>query len=77
MEKLIKAIDELPWIVKLLLCIPALDIVWAVYRLCKSLTANNTLGIVLAILCIFPGAAFVWLVDIICVLVNGKIWWLD
>ncbi len=77
MEKLIKAIDELPWIVKLLLCIPALDIVWAVYRLCRSLTANNTLGIVLAILCIIPGAAFVWLVDLICVLVNGKIWWLD
>lgn len=75
MKDLIKAIDNLPWIVKLILCIPMLDIVWAIYRLAKSITANNLLGIVIAILCIVPGAAFVWVVDLVCVVLNKKVWW--
>lgn len=77
MKNLIKAMDDLPWIVKLILCIPCLDIIWSIYRLCKSLVANNVLGIVLAILTIIPGAAIVWIIDIICVLLNKKVWWLD
>lgn len=75
MKDLIKALDNLPWIVKLILCIPALDIVWAVYRIMKSIDASNILGIVLGVLCIFPGAAFIWLVDLVCVILNKKVWW--
>ena len=30
-----------------------------------------------AVLTIVPGAAFVWAIDLICVLLNGKIWWID
>ena len=30
---LIAWMDDLPWLVKLLFCIPVLDIVWAVYRI--------------------------------------------
>ena len=77
MKNLIKAIDDLPWLVKLILCIPALDIVWSVYRICRSLVKENLLGVVLGVLTIIPGAAFIWLIDILCVLVNKKVWWLD
>ncbi len=77
MKELIKAIDNLPWIVKLILCIPVLDIVWNIYRLLKSLDKNNTVGIVLAVVLLIVGAPFVWLIDLICVILKGNIWWID
>ena len=75
MKDLIKAMDNLPWIVKLILCIPVLQIVWGIYRVIRSLEAKNVLGIILSILLIFPGASFVWIVDLICVILNKKVWW--
>ena len=75
MKDLIKAIDNLPWLVKLILCIPALDIFWAVYRVLKSVDAKNVLGIVLSIILIFVGIPFLWLIDLICVIVSKKVWW--
>ena len=66
--------DNLPWIVKLILCIPALDIVWTVYRLLKSLVAGNVVAIVLSIVLFFC-APFVWLIDFICVIVKKNVWW--
>ena len=77
MKSLIKAMDELPFILKLILCIPALDIVWSVYKICRSLDKKNVLGIILGVLTIFPGAVFIWVIDLITVLVNKKVWWLD
>lgn len=77
MKDLIKSFDKLPYIVKLILCIPALDIVWSVYKLCRSLTKNNILGIILGILTIVPGAAFMWLVDLVSLLLFKKVLWID
>lgn len=77
MKQLIKAMDELPFILKLVLCIPALDIVWSVYKICRSLDKKNVLGIVLGVLTIIPGAAVIWLIDLITVIVNKKVWWID
>ena len=75
MKDLIKAMDNLSWVVKLILCIPVLDIVWNVYRLLRSIDASNVLGIVLSLVLIIIGAPIVWLIDLICVIVNKKIWW--
>lgn len=77
MKSLIKAMDELPYWLKVVLCLPFADIVWSVYKICRSLDKKNVLGIVLGVLTIFPGAAFIWVIDIITVLVNKKVWWLD
>ena len=74
MKDLIKAMDNLPWLVKLILCIPALDIVWTVYRLLRSLDAKNTLGIDISII-LFVCAPFVWLIDLICVILKKQVWW--
>ena len=76
MKDFIKAMDNLPWILKVILCIPALEIVWGVYRVCRSLVKKNTLALIIAILLIVPGAAFMWVIDIICVILTGKIWWI-
>ena len=57
--------DDLPWIVKIIFCIPMLDIVWAVYRIVKGVTEGNVLLIVLGILWIIPGGAICWVVDLV------------
>lgn len=66
MNKFVKAMDNLPWIVKILLCIPALDIIWAVYRIVKGASTKNTLTLIFGILWIVPGAVFCWLIDLVC-----------
>ena len=72
MKDLVKAFDKLPWIVKLILSLPVLDIVWAVYRICKGLATKNTLMLIVGILWIIPGAPLLWLVDFISVIVAKK-----
>lgn len=71
----IKWVDNLPKIGKLILCIPMLNIVFSVYKLCRSIDKNDTLWIVLGVLAIFPGAMFMWLVDLISLLVYEKVLW--
>ena len=77
MKSCIKAIDDLPTLVKLILALPGLDIVWVIYRLLRSLVKNNILGVIVAVVAIVVGLPWLWLVDIICILLNGKVWWVD
>jgi hypothetical protein len=77
MKDILKAINGLPLIVKLILALPALDIVWAVVRVIRSLNANNLVGVVLAIILIIVGIPFFWVIDLICILLKGNIWWID
>ena len=77
MKSLIKSFDTLPLIVKIIFALPLLDILWVVYRLIRSIVHNNVLGIVLAVLLIVIGLPFLWLVDIITLIVSGKVIWID
>ena len=72
MKNFVKAMDNLPWIVKLILCLPALDIVWAVYRIVKGVATKNVLILVFGILWIVPGCVFGWLIDLVCTIVAQK-----
>jgi len=75
MKELIKAIDELPLLIKVILAIPALDIVWGIYRICRSLDKNNVTGLVISIILLF--VPFMWLIDIILILMKGTVWSMD
>ena len=66
------AMDGLPWIVKLILCIPVLDIIWAFYRIVKGLSTKSMLMVVVGILWIIPGSVICWLIDLISTLIYGK-----
>lgn len=68
-----KAFDNLPFILKLIFCIPALDIIWAVYRIIKGLTEGKILTLIIGILWIVPGAAFLWIIDLITMLFTHKL----
>ena len=77
MKDFISAMDNLPMWAKILLAIPMLDVVWVVYRLCKSIESKNTLNILLAVILIVIGIPFLWLVDIISLILTDKVLWLE
>ncbi|MCH5179688.1 MAG: hypothetical protein J1F32_00530 [Erysipelotrichales bacterium] len=77
MKKLIKWFDEAPLLIKIVFALPALDIVWVVYRIFRSYLKNNMLGVVLGVILVIVGIPWLWLVDIITLLLNGKVIWFN
>lgn len=72
MKELIKAIDNLPLLFKVILAIPALDIVWGIYRICCALDENDTTALIVAIVLLF--IPIMWLIDIVMILMKGNVW---
>ena len=75
MKDLVKTLEGLPWIVRVIL-----TCVWGIYsnllRLFKSLAAGNLVGIILSIVLLCTGGFFIlWIIDLICVLIGKDIWW--
>lgn len=70
MKDLLKAIDDLPWIVKIILCIPALDIVWSIYRIIKGIEEKNTVTLIIGIIWIIGAVSIGWLIDLITTIVS-------
>lgn len=77
MKQFVKMMEELPLIIKLVLCIPAVAVVWWVYRIAKSLDKENTAGVVIGIVLLIVGIPFMWLVDLICIALKGNVFWID
>ena len=77
MKSFIKAMNDLPKIVKIILALPGIDLIWNIYRTCKSLQKGNLLGVILGVLLIVVGWSFMWVVDIITIILNDKVLWLD
>ena len=73
MQDLIKKVNELPLIVKLLLCIPAVEIFYGICRILNQATKQpiDVVWLLIAILTVIPGAFFMWVVDLVCVLMYG------
>lgn len=72
MKDLIAQIEAFPLIVKIILAIPALDIVWGIYRIVKAVDANNTTGIIISIVLLF--VPFMWIIDILMIILKGNVW---
>ncbi len=77
MQQFVSAMDKLPKLVKVILAIPFLDIIWVIYRLCRSIAKNSIVGIVLAVVLIIIGIPFLWLIDMITLAVTDKVLWID
>jgi hypothetical protein len=74
MKGLIKSMDNLPWIVKLILALPILDgLVWGIYRLIKGIVKKNILQIIGGFIWIFVGAAILWILDIVTIILFKKV----
>lgn len=57
--------DELPLVLKIILAIPMLDIVWAIYRIIKGVAYKNVVTLIAGILWIIPGSVVCWILDIV------------
>ena len=74
MNDYVKAIDKLPFILKLILALPVLDgIIYGIYRIAKGLQNNDMLMVIIGIIWIFAGATILWVIDFISVLMYGKV----
>ncbi len=77
MNAFVKWMDNLGLVWKIILALPVLDIVWVIYRLMRSIDKGSVLGIVLAIILIVIGLPFLWLIDMITILLTRHVIWLD
>lgn len=73
MKELIKQIDNLSILIKIILAIPALDIIWGIYRIVHALDDNNTMALVISIILLL--IPFMWIIDIVCIIMNGNVWY--
>ena len=71
MEELLKEVDSLPLIIKVILCLPCIEIFYGICRIVKGIVKKDALWLLLAILTVFPGVIFMWLIDLIWVLTKG------
>lgn len=74
MNSFIKWMDSCPLILKVILALPALDIVWGVYRIIKAVSAKDTLAIIIDVLLLaFGSCTFMGIVDIITICLKGSV----
>ena len=72
MKDFLKSLDSLPILVKVILALPALDIIWGIYRILSALDAKNTVALVVSIILLF--IPFMWIIDIVMILLQGRVW---
>jgi hypothetical protein len=73
MKELVKAFDELPWIIKIILALPGIDgIAWGIYRVAKGLSKNDLLLVIVGIIWIFAGIFILWLIDLITIILYKR-----
>jgi hypothetical protein len=70
LKDFVKLIDKLPQWAKVVLSIPVLDIVWALYRIAKGVLKNDIVLTVIGVLWIF-GDLVTWLFDMITTVMYG------
>ena len=72
MKEFVNSLDSLPILVKVILALPALDIIWGIYRILSALDAKNTVALIVSIILLF--IPFMWIIDIVMILLQGRVW---
>ena len=70
MENFIKAIDGLPFALKIILCLFGLDIVWAIYRIVKGISKKDNFLLIVGIIWIIGAISVAWIIDLVTVILN-------
>ncbi len=74
MKDIVKAFDNLPWILKLVLALPFIDgIAYGIYRIAKGIDKNDLAMIIAGIIWILIGWALLWIIDLITVILYKKV----
>ena len=77
MRNYIKWMDGHDCLIKIILCIWILDITWAVYRIGRAVIAKNWFHMVLGILWILMAGTVGWVLDIVWIILNNRIFWFE
>lgn len=75
MHNFLVAMDNLPRGWKLVLCLPAIDLIWAVWRIGKAIEHGSVLELILGIVWILLGSTFLWILDIVFIILNNYPFW--
>lgn len=75
MNAIVKGFDSLPKLVKFIFALPVLDIIWAIYRLIRSIAKKSFLATLLSILMLVICPAIFWIVDMITIILFNKVLW--
>lgn len=75
MDSYIKWMDGRSKLVKVLFCLPFVDILWALYRVLGAIKNKNWLHLVLAIIWVVFGTFIGWVLDLLCILIYDHIFW--
>ena len=67
--------DSQPRIIKILFCLPIIDILWGIYRLGGAIANKNVLHIVVSVIWIIWAGFIGWVLDLVFILLTGRICW--
>lgn len=70
--KFVEWMDASPYIVKIICCLPGLNIIWAIYRIVKGVEYQNNGLLIIGILWIVLGWNILWIIDLVTTLLMGK-----
>ena len=72
MKEFFKTVDEFPLWLKIVLCIPFIDIFWAVYRIIKGAVEKNVLMLVIGIVWVIGGCTITWVIDLVTTIIYKR-----
>lgn len=75
MKNYVAWMDKQSKLVKVIFALPVINLLWAIYRIFKSVSEKNVLGIVLGILLLIFGFVIIWILDIITLILYNKVLW--
>ena len=73
----VKWMDSQSKLVKILFCLPVIDILWGIYRILKETCVKqiNIVRLVLAIAWVIWAGFIGWLLDLVCIILFDHICW--
>ena len=71
MKAFIDSLDNMPLLVKIILAIPALDIVWGIYRIVSAVYKKDMVALIVSVVLLF--IPITWIFDIVMILLTGSV----
>ena len=68
-----KFMDDLPYIEKILFCLPVIDILWAIYRNVKGVCKGHLITLIAGIIWLFAGTTICWVLDLVFTILHMKV----
>lgn len=71
LKQLVKTVDKLPMILKAILCVPFLDVFWAIYRIVKGIVKKDAVLTIIGVLWLIGGCTITWIFDLVTTIMYG------